>query len=70
MFGLPDLKLGWIAISGTGVRDYEKRLELLNDTYLGANYLVQSMLPAIFDEGAGFAEQMRTRVRSGIDLRA
>ncbi|MDP2862412.1 MAG: pyridoxal phosphate-dependent aminotransferase [Desulfobacterales bacterium] len=67
MFGLPDLKLGWIAISGTGVRDYEKRLELLNDTYLGANYLVQSMLPAIFDEGTGFVEHMRTRIRAGID---
>ncbi|MBU2621545.1 MAG: pyridoxal phosphate-dependent aminotransferase [Proteobacteria bacterium] len=67
MFGLPDLKLGWIAISGTSVRDYEKRLELLNDTYLGANYPVQSMLPAIFDEGTGFVEHMRTRVRTGID---
>jgi aspartate/methionine/tyrosine aminotransferase len=67
MFGLPDLKLGWIAISGTGVRDYEKRLELLNDTYLGANYLVQSMLPAIFDEGADFAEHMRIRIRACID---
>jgi len=67
MFGLPDLKLGWIAISGTGVRNYEKRLELLNDTYLGANYLVQSMLPAIFDEGIGFVEHMRTRVHTAID---
>jgi len=68
MFGLPDLKLGWIALSGNGVRDYEKRLDLLNDTYLGANYLVQSMLPAIFAEGMGFVEQMRSRVRSGIDI--
>ncbi|MBU1182125.1 MAG: pyridoxal phosphate-dependent aminotransferase [Proteobacteria bacterium] len=68
MFGLPDLKLGWIALSGSGIKDYEKRLELLNDTYLGANYLVQSMLPVIFAEGMGFVEQMRTRFRSGIDL--
>jgi aspartate/methionine/tyrosine aminotransferase len=68
MFGLPDLKLGWIALSGAGVKDYEKRLELLNDTYLGANYLAQSMLPVIFAEGMGFVEQMRTRFRSGIDL--
>ena len=67
MFGLPDLKLGWIAISGANIKDYEKRLELLNDTYLGANYLVQSMLPAIFDEGAGFTEHMRTRVCTAID---
>jgi len=67
MFGLPDLKLGWIALSGTDVGEYKKRLEFLNDTYLGSNYLVQSMLPAIFDEGAGFAEQMRMRVCAGID---
>jgi aspartate/methionine/tyrosine aminotransferase len=67
MFGLPDLKLGWIAVSGKDFKDYEKRLELLNDTYLGANYLVQSMLPAIFDEGAGFTVQMLTQVRAGID---
>ncbi len=68
MFGLPDLKLGWIASSGIGVNDYLKRLELLNDTYLGANYLVQSMLPVIFAEGINFVGQMRTRFRSGIDL--
>jgi len=68
MFGLPDLKLGWIALSGPDVRNYKKRLELLNDTYLGANYLVQSMLPAIFAEGIDFVEQMRRRFRSGIDI--
>lgn len=67
MFGLPDLKLGWIAVSGKDIQDYEKRLELLNDTYLGANYLVQSMLPAIFEEGACFAVQMLTRVRAAVD---
>jgi aspartate/methionine/tyrosine aminotransferase len=67
MFGLPDLKLGWIALSGSNIRDYEKRLELLNDTYLGANYLIQSMLPAIFAEGNDFIIQTRQRVRSGID---
>lgn len=68
MFGLPDLKLGWIALSGPYLKDYVKRLELLNDTYLGANYLVQSMLPVIFDEGMGFVEEMRKRFRSCIDI--
>jgi alanine-synthesizing transaminase len=68
MFGLPDLKLGWIALSGTTVKEYEKRLELLNDTYLGANYLTQSMLPVIFSEGFDFIEQMRIRFYSGIDI--
>lgn len=68
MFGLPDLKLGWIAASGAGSINFEKRLDLLNDTYLGANYMTQSMLPLIFLEGMEFIEQMRERIRTGIDL--
>ncbi len=68
MFGLPDLKLGWIASSGSGSKDFQKRLDLLNDTYLGANYMVQSMLPAIFKKGMDFIKQMRKHIHTGIDL--
>ncbi|MGB5158620.1 pyridoxal phosphate-dependent aminotransferase [Desulfobacterium sp. N47] len=68
MFGLPDLKLGWIATSGAGSKDFEKRLDLLNDTYLGANYMTQSMLSSIFSEGTDFVRQMRERICTNIDL--
>lgn len=68
MFGLPDLKLGWIATSGAFSKTFEKRLDLLNDTYLGANYMIQSMLPSIFSEGMNFVKQMTNRIRNSIDL--
>lgn len=68
MFGLPDLKLGWIAASGAGSKDFDKRLDMLNDTYLGANHLTQSMLPSIFSEGRDFIKQMVGRIRTNIDL--
>jgi aspartate/methionine/tyrosine aminotransferase len=68
MFALPDLKLGWIALGGAAAERYGARLELLNDTFLGANALTQSMLPVLFREGWPFVEAMRARVRDSIDL--
>jgi alanine-synthesizing transaminase len=68
LFALPDLKLGWIALSGPASEVYGARLELLNDTFLGANGLTQSLLPTLFAEGAAFVAEMRARVRSNLDL--
>jgi aspartate/methionine/tyrosine aminotransferase len=68
MFALPDLKLGWIALSGPASERYGARLELLNDTFLGANALTQAMLPALFVEGRPFVEEMRASVRANLDL--
>jgi aspartate/methionine/tyrosine aminotransferase len=68
MFALPDLKLGWIALSGPASERYGARLELLNDTFLSANALTQAMLPALFEEGWLFVEAMRARVRANLDL--
>jgi aspartate/methionine/tyrosine aminotransferase len=68
MFALPDLKLGWIALSGPANERYGARLELLNDTFLGANSLTQAMLPALFTEGWSFVEAMRARVHANLDL--
>lgn len=36
LFALPDLKLGWIALNTAAEVGYSERLELLNDTLLGA----------------------------------
>jgi aspartate/methionine/tyrosine aminotransferase len=68
LFALPDLKLGWIALSGPTRQEYSDRLELLNDTFLGANSLTQSMLPDLFADGMTFVAEMRARVRSNITL--
>jgi aspartate/methionine/tyrosine aminotransferase len=70
LFALPDMKLGWIALTGPRAARarYGPRLELLNDTFLGANSLVQAMLPALFAQGDGFRAEMRARVRANIDL--
>ncbi|MBI5878869.1 MAG: pyridoxal phosphate-dependent aminotransferase [Chloroflexi bacterium] len=68
MFALPDLKLGWIAISGPYAADYLDQLELLNDTLLSANSLTQSMLPSLFEAGAPFVAAMRRRIRGALDV--
>jgi aspartate/methionine/tyrosine aminotransferase len=66
MFALPDMKLGWIALSGTELQDYATRLELLNDTFLSAGSLVQTMLPVLFEKGWDFVELQKEQVRQNI----
>jgi aspartate/methionine/tyrosine aminotransferase len=66
LFALPDLKLGWIALSRAAVA-YASRLELLNDTFLGANSLTQYMLPTLFARSVPFVQQMAARVRANLD---
>jgi alanine-synthesizing transaminase len=68
MFALPDLKLGWIALSGGASEIYGERLEVLNDTFLGANGLIQSMLPTLFARGMEFVGEMREHIRANLDL--
>jgi aspartate/methionine/tyrosine aminotransferase len=68
LFALPDLKLGWIALSGSARETYGDRLELLNDTFLGASSLTQFMLPMLFEGGMVFVEEMRVRVRDNLNL--
>src|SRR5205085_3590550 len=68
MFALPDLKLGWIALSGPRAHQYLDGLELLNDTLLGANALVQAMLPTLFERGSAFVRSMRAQIQSNLLL--
>ena len=68
LFALPDLKLGWIAPNARATAEYGERLEVLNDTFLGANSLTQFMLPTLFEAGWPFVEQQRERVRGNFDL--
>lgn len=66
-FALPDMKLGWIALNAPA-RAFGPRLELLNDTFLGANSLSQHLLPALFAQGQPFVDTMVGRVRANLDL--
>jgi aspartate/methionine/tyrosine aminotransferase len=66
LFALPDLKLGWVALSRAAL-GYGGRLELLNDTFLGANSLTQHMLPQLFATGMPFVDTMVARVRGNLD---
>ncbi len=65
LFALPDLKLGWIALNRPA-RAFAPRLELLNDTLLGANALSQFLLPTLFEAGEPFVATMVSRVRANI----
>ncbi len=67
LFALPDMKLGWVALN-RAAQPFGPRLELLNDTFLGANSLSQHLLPTLFERGAPFVEAMVARVRANLDL--
>jgi alanine-synthesizing transaminase len=58
--GLPQLKLGWIAVTGPGplVNGALERLEIIADTYLSVATPVQLAAPALIEAGA--------RIRAGI----
>ncbi len=60
---LPQLKLGWIAVSGAPDVQLEalERLEILNDTYLSSSAPVQSALPRLFELGRPVREQILRR---------
>ncbi len=66
MFALPDLKLGWAALNDPAYEQWGERLELLNDTFLGANGLAQHLLPTLFREGQPFVESIVARVRANL----
>jgi aspartate/methionine/tyrosine aminotransferase len=56
MFALPGLKLGWVAVSGDAewVRKSLWALEMISDTFLPVNEMVQLSVPEIFRAGEDF----------------
>ena len=66
MLALPDLKLGWIALNPPALHAYAERLELINDTFLGCNSLIQAMLPTLLAEAEPFIAAMTARVRANV----
>ncbi len=69
MAGLPQLKLGWIVVSGEdGVKkEALARLEILADTFLSVNTPVQVALPEIMKLGVQTRESIRKRVISNYE---
>lgn len=71
--GLPQLKLGWIAVGGPAVlvQPALQRLAIIADTYLSVNTPVQHAAPHLLARGFGIRRQIRARVRSNYEsLRA
>lgn len=67
--GLPQVKLGWVALGGPGalVQDAIGRLELMCDTYLSVSTPVQLAAGALLGEGAAVREQIADRVRRNLE---
>jgi aspartate/methionine/tyrosine aminotransferase len=68
--GLPQLKLGWIAVSGPPpLRDEAlARLELVADTYLSVGTPVQRALPDLLAGGPAVRAAIAARVAGNLDF--
>lgn len=66
MIGMPQMKLGWIVLSGPDVElaEASHRLEMLCDTFLSVNTPVQEALSTLFQSGESVREQIMERIKS------
>ena len=64
--GLPQVKLGWMALAGPDdlVRAALQRLEVICDAYLSVSTPVQLAAPQLLREGAAVREQIAVRIRT------
>jgi alanine-synthesizing transaminase len=65
--GLPQMKLGWIALSGPEADAAMERLELIADTYLSVATPVQLALPELLVLSAEIRAQIQARTRANLD---
>jgi aspartate/methionine/tyrosine aminotransferase len=63
--GLPQVKLGWLAVQGPDAQVAEAldRLAFISDTYLSVSTPVQLALPRLLDRGGAVRAQILDRVR-------
>jgi len=64
--GMPQMKLGWIAISGpdADVSAARRRLDLVADTFLSAGTPIMNALPELLARESEFLSRMLPRIRS------
>jgi aspartate/methionine/tyrosine aminotransferase len=67
--GLPQVKLGWIAVDGPDglVEEALERLDMIADMYLSVSTPVQTAAPELIARGAGIRAQILTRIRGNAD---
>lgn len=65
---LPQLKLGWIRISGPAplAREAASRLDIIADTYLSAGAPAMNALPALLPQADAFVSSVRERLRGNL----
>ena len=68
--GLPQVKLGWLAVEGPDdlVRGALERLEVICDTYLSVSTPVQIAAPALIERGGVVREQIRRRILANLEV--
>ena len=66
--GLPQVKLGWLAVGGpdTLVKPCLERLDVICDTYLSVSTPVQVAAPALIDAGAVVRSAIQTRIQRNL----
>jgi alanine-synthesizing transaminase len=65
MFALPGIKFGWMGVSGRPekVREAMRALELISDTFLPVNEIVQAAAPEILRLGRAFRDEYAAEIR-------
>ncbi len=68
--GLPQMKLGWMVVSGKDELKQEvlKRLEIIADTFLSVNTPVQHALPQLLKSGRMIRRQISERVQENLSI--
>jgi len=66
--GLPQVKLGWIVVSGpeAQVAPAMERLDVIGDTYLSVSTPVQIAAPALIDAGRGIRARIQQRLDANL----
>lgn len=66
--GLPQVKLGWIVLSGPEARvdEARARLEIIADTYLSVSTAVQLAAPSLIEAGASIRQAIASRLGTNL----